>query len=315
MWRDRRILMAMALLALIVIIPDPALALDIDGGRDDSPSIFKEDRGFDLESYRSRETLSMDGKRLDSPLVSRSEVLAPAGVSRSAMRPGGKKKMAISVLASALLPGLGELYLYIDSGEKAALYRAPVFMALDAYLWYGYKDNYDKGKDFKADYEAYADAHWSEARFLQQHPVCIGLGGCDDWEMYNEAGPQQKDFFFIYIPRELDREEYYENCGKYDAFAFGWDDWDDTGWDYTYETFQPWTPHRTEYWHIRDESDKYLVRADQHIMMAIINRVVSMLDSAWLAYTINTGSVDDGGLTLDFTPGQEMSTMGISYRF
>ncbi|MCK4537509.1 MAG: hypothetical protein KAV42_01800 [Candidatus Krumholzibacteria bacterium] len=315
MWRDHRILLAMTLLSLLAIIPGPVLAIDDDRPLEGSSSIFKGDKGFDLDSYKSRETLSLGGKKLDSPMASRADVLAPAGVSRSAMRPGGKKKMAISVLASALLPGLGELYLYIDSGEKAALYRAPVFMALDAYLWYGYKDNYDKGKDFKAEYEAYCDAHWSEERFLQQHPVCIGLGGCTDWEEYNQEGPSMQDFFFIYIPRELDREEYYENCGKYDAFAFGWDDWDATGWDGNYDTFQPWTPHRTEYWRIRDESDKYLVRADQHIMMAIINRVVSMLDSAWLAYTINRGSVDDGGLTLDFTPGREMSTVGVSYRF
>ncbi|MBU8921521.1 MAG: hypothetical protein KOO63_06855 [Bacteroidales bacterium] len=312
---DHRILLVVAVLSLMAIIPHPIFAIDGERPMDATSSIFKEDRGFDLERYKSRETLSLGGRKLDRPMASRADVLAPAGVRRSAMRPGGKRKMAISVLASALLPGLGELYLYLDSGEKKALYRAPVFMALDAYLWYGYKDNYDRGKDFKREYEAYCDAHWSEERFLAQHPECIGYGGCDDWEMYNEIGPASQDFFFIYIPRDLDREEYYENCGKYDAFVFGWDDWDDTGWDYQYETFQPWTPHRTEYWRIRDESDKYLVRADQHIMLAIINRVVSMLDSAWLAYTINRGSVDDGGLTLDFTPGREMSTVGISYRF
>ena len=169
MCRDHRILLAMTLLFLLAIIPGPALAVDGDKSRDVFSSIFKEDKGFDLERYRSRETLSLGGRKLDSPIVSRADVIAPAGVSRRPMRPGGKKKMAISVLASALLPGLGELYLYIDSGEKAALYRAPVFMALDAYLWYGYKDNYDRGKDFKREYEAYCDAHWSEERFLKQH--------------------------------------------------------------------------------------------------------------------------------------------------
>ncbi|HSG26927.1 MAG TPA: hypothetical protein VLA34_00505, partial [Candidatus Krumholzibacterium sp.] len=179
---------------------------------------------------------------------------------------------------------------------------------------------YDTGKDFKRQYEEYCDEHWSEERFLEQHPVCYGLGGCVDWEEYNEVGPQMQKFFFIYIPRELDREEFYENCGKYDAFAFGWDDWDQEYWlttDQTHETFKTltWTDNRTYYWSLRDESDKYLIRADRFVMGAIINRVVSMIDAAWLAYAANRGTPDIGGVTLDIVPGMEKSTIGLSYRF
>lgn len=283
-----------------------------------TPSVFDDGAAVTLRKYRSSETLRLQGKRMDSPSVSVSEMLAARHASGSSrLRPGAKKKIALSVLSSALLPGLGELYLYFDSGSRSALLRAPVFMALDAYFWYGYKTNYDKGKDYKAEYEAYCDEHWSEEKFLEQHPVCIGLGGCTDWEEYNAEGQGFVEFFFIYMPKSMDREEYYENCGKYDAFAFGWDDWNqwDEGWDGSYETFEPWTPHRTEYWALRDESDKYLVRADQHIMMAIVNRVVSMIDAAWLAYSLNRSGADDSAWSVDFTPGPYASNIGVSYRF
>ncbi|MCU0639066.1 MAG: hypothetical protein MUF59_04260 [Candidatus Krumholzibacteria bacterium] len=274
--------------------------------------------GFDLRAYRAEETLRLAGRKLESPSVRYEDLMdARNSLPGRSIRPGGKKKMAIAMVASAILPGAGELYLYFDSGYRPALYRAPVFMALDAYLWYGYKTNLDKGKDFKSEYEDYCDAHWSEARFLLQHPWCEGLGpeGCTDYQQYNENASEMQQFFFIYMPKSQDREEYYENCGKYDAFAFGWDDWDPTGWDGSYETFEPWTPHRTEYWSIRDESDKYLVRADQHVMLAIVNRVLSVLDAAWIAYTINRGDDDYGGLNIEFRPDSRMPTVGVNYRF
>lgn len=287
----------------------------------DPPSVFEGDgERFDLESYRSRETLRLSGKRADMPVVSFSELMLARGVEQERrVSSGGKRRIAISVLASAILPGLGELYLYFDSGEKSYLTWFPLFMAVDGYLWYGYKKNYDEGKDFKRQYEEYCDAHWSEERFLDQHPWCDALpsGQCDSWQQYNEECDLQP-FFFLYIPKELDREEYYENCGKYDAFCFGWDDWDPAAWDGNYdEQFKElaWTPHRTYYWDLRAESDKYLVRADQHVMLLIVNRVVSMIDAGWLAYKMNKGEKDDGGISLDLEPGLTSTMIGISYRF
>ncbi len=297
-----------AIVAGILLSPGPALPVE-------NPA-FELEGVFDLNKYKVRETLRLGGEKLESPSVKYTDIPAmrnaPPGRS---LRPGGKKKMAISMLASAIFPGAGELYLYFDSGYRPALYRAPFFMGLDIYLLYGYKTNLDKGKDYKGQYEDYCDSHWSEARFLEQHPWCEGIGGCADYHVYNENAGEMQQFFFIYMPRSLDREEYYENCGKYDAFAFGWDDWDPAGWDGSYETFQPWTPHRTKYWSLRDESDKYLVRADQHVMFAILNRVISTLDAAWLAYNINKGEADHGGLDLEFKPDAQMPTVGIIYRF
>ena len=269
-------------------------------------------RTFDLESYRMNETLRFTGRKLETPIVTQEELEAQrsgfqeAGSSVSA-RP--KRNIAAAMIASAVLPGIGELYVATGTKKVSHYIRVPVFLALDVYFWYSYRDNYDKGKEVKAEYEIFGDEHWSEERFLLQHPYCDGIGGCDSWEQYNEEAKGDY-YYFVYIPRHLDHEEYYENMGKYDAFAFGWDDWNGD-----YNDFKGWTPNRTTYWAMRTESDDYLLRADRYVMALIINRVVSMLDAGWLAYRYNRGDYDDGGWTLDLRPGMESSSIGLSYRF
>jgi len=274
----------------------------------------KESNGpsLDLERWRINETLKFNGTRLETPIVTREELEAQrAGYqetgSSAAVRPG--RNVAAAMIASAVLPGMGELYVATGSKKVSHYLRVPVFIALDIFFWYSYRDNYDKGKEVKAEYEMFGDEHWSEERFLLLHPYCDGIGGCDSWEQYNEEA-KGNYYYFVYIPRHLDHEEYYENMGKYDAFSFGWDDWDGD-----YDNFEPWTPNRTTYWAMRLESDDYLLKADRYVMALIINRIVSMLDAGWLAYRYNKGEYDDDGWTLDLRPGMESSSIGLSYRF
>jgi len=269
---------------------------------------------FDPGRFRMRETLKLPGNKLESPSISYRELARASnglGTGGSAARGGEAKRIAIAVIASAILPGMGELYVWSGTRRLSHLLRAPALMALDAYFWYGYRDNYTRGKDIKARYEAFCDAHWSEERFLEQHPYCVGVVGCDDWRQYNEDG-RGDDWYFIYIPKELDREEYYENCGKYDSFAFGWDDWNG---DYNNIEDGVWTPNRTTYWNMRADSDRYLLRGDQFVMLLIVNRVVSMVDAGMLAYRASRGERDAGGWSLDLTPGLVAPTVGVSYRF
>lgn len=233
------------------------------------------------------ETLRLEGRRLDLPvfMVSDASPVQAAAPARSGIT---RKRAALAIASSAVLPGLGELILYLDSKDPWTLGRVPVLMGLDAYFWYGYKTNYDDGKDWKRQYEEYADGHWSVDRFLLQHPCCDALGGCESWQEYNEAC-QGSFNYFLYTPKEIDREEYYENIGKYNAFVYGWDDW-------VSPVEQPdyWTPHRHHYWYLRGESDKYLLRSDQFIMALIVNRVVSIVDTAWLAHRMSKDGEAEG---------------------
>jgi hypothetical protein len=262
-----------------------------------------ENRGRYLSVFNSETTLQsgiseqryqilrLEGERIISP-GSMPEVIE---ANSSALSGSRRKNMAISILASAVLPGLGEMYMYTRTKEKSILGRAIGLMAAEAYLWYGYFDNHDRGKDFKRQYEEYGDAHWSRERFLQNHPVCYtySVNGCDSWQQYNELGSDPDTpteyFYFYYTAKSVDREEYYENMGKYDAFLYGWDDWNG---EYLHEGGDPnyWTPH----------SNKYLLRADYHIMGMIATRVVSMVHAGWIAYS-RGGTEPDWSLRVDKT--------------
>jgi len=268
-------------------------------------------KSFDLESWRQKETLRMSGTQLALPKVSPEELASQrsgSGAAAQAVSSRPSRNIAVAMISSAVLPGAGQLYMATATHKVSHWARVPVFLGLDIWFWYAYRDNYDKGKDVKAEYERFADAHWTEERFLLQHPYCDGIGGCDSWQQYNEEAEGR--YYFVYIPRELDHEEYYENLGKYDAFCFGWDDWNGD-----HNDVEAWTPNRTEYWDMRSESDDYLLTADRYVMALIVNRVVSMLDAGWLAYRYNRGAYDDGRWTIDFRPGYERSQVGLRYRF
>ncbi len=269
-------------------------------------------RAFDLEKYEMTETLRLTGTKLETPVVSREELAAQrAGAQEAgaAVSTRSSRNIGLAMLSSVIIPGMGELYVATGSNKLSHYIRTPIFIGLDIFFWYSYRDNYDKGKEIKAEYERFGDEHWSEERFLLQHPYCDGIGGCDSWQQYNEDAKGDY-YYFVYIPKELDHEEYYENMGKYDAFSFGWDDWNGD-----YENVEAWTPNRTSYWAMRTESDDYLLTADRYVMALILNRVVSMLDAGYLAYRYNKGVYDDKGLTLEFRPGLEYSAVGVNYRF
>ena len=252
------------------------------------PSVFDvpaDQFGVALQPF---ETLRLAGERQHAPTVfmrGDMSAMAPSAGSSGVT----KQKAALAIISSAILPGLGELILYAESRDPWTLARVPVFFALEGYFWYGYRDNFDTGKDFKRQYEEFGDAHWNLDSFLVYHPCCDNLGGCESWEFYNLECNDQFPWF-LFTPKEADREEYYENIGKYDAFVYGWDDWDGQA-DY-------WTPRRTYYWSLRGESDKYLLRSDQFIMALILNRVISMADTGWLAYRMSRGGDPDEGWSL-----------------
>jgi hypothetical protein len=270
-----------------------------------------------FRELRLDERLAYRGTRLEMPIVSLlSGPTASAGPGGGASWSG--RKTALAMIASAILPGMGELYCYTASRDSWTLARVPAFVALDGFMWYEYFHNHKVGKDYKHDYELYARAHWDLDRFLANHPCCasLGSGGCGTWQFYNEHCQGQYNFF-VYTPIESSTEEYYENIGKYNAFAFGWDD--AAAWDFNNPTeakdYQYWTPHRQYYWSLRKDSDHYLGRADNFLMGLLVSRVVSVLDTGWLAYRISKGDDPNKGWSLRFKTYDEAPSLVITRRF
>lgn len=304
-----RSLVLLLAVALILQVSGGAASRELNSGitvSDLNKSIFGDRSGrIELKPLDGYRALRLVGGRVERPRVSASQIMTRR--TAHSVSPGmNKKKMTLSIICSAILPGLGELYLYTMNRNVYTLARVPAFFALEGYLWYGYHSNHKKGKDIKEEFREYADAHWNLERFLEQHPCCVSILGCEDYLDYNN-NCQGKDHFFLYTPREIDEEEYYENVGKYDAFVYGWDDWSDQA-DF-------WTQHRRKYWSMRDESDNYLIRGDQYLMMLLVNRVLSMIDTAWLAYRIGRNGDEGGNWSLQFQTGSPEPALAVGYRF
>ena len=138
----------------------------------------------------------------------------------------GRKKSGWPVLYSLILPGAGEA----SMGYK----RGYVMMAADIFAWTQVSKYHSDGGELKDEYIAYADAHYTDEDLLEAYKdVSSDLDRVDEGNTY--FGNIIGDFNFntlddlnnlpLYVTKEDDFREYYENLGKWDQFIFGWDDY------------------------------------------------------------------------------------------
>ena len=209
--------------------------------------------------------------------------------------PGGKKKSGWPVLFSLILPGAGEA----SMGYK----RGYFMMAADILAWTQVAKYHGDGEDLKDDYIAFADKHYTDELLLEGY-----RDGGTDPERSGEA-----DIYFatitadhnfntvddlhnlpLYVSKEDDFREYYENLGKWDQFIFGWDDYTrasvsypDIGYDPTLtraDLQQPWvSKNREEYRLMRDASNDAYKTRDRWLYVNIGLRVFSVIQTAYLS--------------------------------
>jgi hypothetical protein len=172
------------------------------------------------------------------------------------------------VALSAVIPGLGEAV----TGHK----RGYFFIAADAASWYSVKHFDDEGNEKEDEYEAFALAHWSE----EEWTASLAAGEMNDYFGY-PAGSTPEDVP-LYVSREEDEREWFENLGKWDVFYWGWDDGFPSG--FLPEDFDPMyqTPNRKEYVAMRGESNDAFSNRDKFLTLNLITRVISVLDVAYL---------------------------------
>ncbi len=188
------------------------------------------------------------------------------------------------VVASALVPGLGESL----TGHR----RGWFMIAADAGLWYGVVDRNNEGNDIKDQYEAFAEQHWSETEWAN----ALAAGRTE--EFFGFGPGTVPDEVPLYVSRAEDEREWFENLGKWDVFAWGWREyWDDT-WNtaqgYPFLQYQPgaetpfyadnvfMTPLRSQYVDMRVASNDAFETRDTLVNVAILLRVFSVLQVAYL---------------------------------
>jgi hypothetical protein len=184
------------------------------------------------------------------------------------------------VLYSALMPGLGEL-------TMGYTFRGIALMAVEVAAWSGYFVKHTDGLDKRDEYEAFADAHWTEQKFIDDH-LCPTLPPSGrTLEMVEECGQAASgsggDWWLGYIPyvsKEEDKQHYYENLGKYDWFVSGWSDWDPNQPDPP----QPNSALRDQYRAMRADSNGALDDANAFVWVSLAARVFSLAETAIIVH-------------------------------
>jgi hypothetical protein len=195
------------------------------------------------------------------------------------------------IALSAILPGLGE----VSTGNN----RGIPMIAVDAAIWWGVYSKQQDGNDLEKEFEAFALEHWSEEKWTQ----ALANGDLVDFFPAYDSGTLPEDVP-LYVPRDVDEREWFENAGKWDDFAWGWREfWDDT-WNATHNAdfigadfYAPqvglsdtWffadnatmTPLRKQYIEMRDESNSAYQTRDTLLSAALLLRVFSVLQMVYL---------------------------------
>ncbi len=190
---------------------------------------------------------------------------------------GAEKSPKTAFFLSLLVPGLGEFY----AGAKL---RAVGFMGAEALTWTAYVLWRGKGNDIKAEFRAYADRHWHEARYRA-------------WRDWNKS--QSDPYFETHaLPsKDKDTQQYYELIGKYHQFVHGWDD---VAADFTTNNKSVQSARRQDYETRRNDSNKYLKRASVVTGLAVLNHIASAIHAS--AYTHALEKQTEPSLWIDITP-------------
>ena len=148
-------------------------------------------------------------------------------------------------MLSAALPGLGQSY----SDDWGLSWKSLAFLGAEVAMWTAYAINTSKADKQTADFELYADEHWSVvtyADWIRQHIgeldktnqvnpnniVTSSDPGLKPWERVDwaelnrveeEIGRSTGTGFTHRLPLRPE-QQYYELIGKYAQYGGGWDD-------------------------------------------------------------------------------------------
>jgi len=200
------------------------------------------------------------------------------------------KKVQRAFLMSLVLPGAGELYV----GSKI---KAVIFAGTEAALWTMYYSYTKKGNNLIKKYKKFADEHWDLKRWYLWglENELTGLRNTLNESHFIWILNRENNKEYIAIDDSLDKylpeweqlivddkfspvktDEYYENIGKYDQFASGWD-------DFRNYNQQPDTiivsPNRDKYLSMRWNANKTLQTATNIVSVVMFNHIISAFDA------------------------------------
>ncbi len=179
-------------------------------------------------------------------------------------------------LLSLAVPGLGQYYY----GSKV---KPLLFFGAEITSWALYFKYDGEGNDLTGDYEAFNREHWDEGSYTQYLEWTYGT---DD----DENLPDWATEATHHLP-DTRTQQYYEMTGKYNQFAWGWDDalLGENALDY-YNSVNsppriidggstPYTSNRLAYEQMRDDANTKYDQATRMVAVSMINRIFSAFEA------------------------------------
>lgn len=200
-----------------------------------------------------------------------------------------QKSPGLAFLLSAAVPGAGEFY----SGAK---YRAAAFFSVEVISWIVFFNRRNIGNRLEKEYTKWADTHWDPYDWWEKSlsfPDYFGLSDSSrnfgSHLIYFDHDGQEYMADISYLDRELPgwqtylqngtlapikTRDYYENIGKYDQFASGWDDFSTITSNLDSLNI-PTSPNRKKYLNQRYDSNQALKMATNFATVIMFNHLIS----------------------------------------
>ncbi len=262
-WRMNRTVTA--LLAITLLISGARAAAAID----------------DLElAQGARAGLELSGLSLDATRSPTDPDLNGDGRRPPVLASGGDvKNPMVALLMSMVLPGWGEMYTGNDGRGRA-------FMAAEGAIWVGYASFEIQGSMREEDYKEFAFvfagvAHGATSEYYQDIADYIRSEGEDS---YNEGIRSEARSLY---PDDLDAQnEYFAQNGYFGDTGWGWES----------------KARFSEYLDLRHSASLSRKNAFHMLGLAVLNRAISGIDSAWMARRHNQGLKDEPHARLFVAP-------------
>lgn len=231
-----------------------------------------------------------------------------------------KKSPALAGAMSAVLPGSGEFYV----GEYL---KAAIFFAIEVTLITVAVVNNNEGDKLTAEFEAFADEHWSAvdySEYMMDHWQELGLseqcvidinteGNLQPWERVNWGDLNHCESLIGVFSHRLPihgQQQYYELIGKYKQYSSGWDEFNGTSYSQVPQIMKDYAVMRG------NANDAYNV-GSKAVVGLYINHLLSAIDAIWSATTYNKDlAIKMRVQNIQFADRIELvPTLNISYNF
>ena len=203
-----------------------------------------------------------------------------------------------AVLLSALMPGLGEIYV----GGRRGYVTGGVLVGIDLVSIYKFYDYNNQGDDLRTEYRDYAHRYYDRVRFeaYVKDTVAAVNSNFEYCHIGDQYDPVKCDSLVDYYFPLADDDDFYEQIDVMDRFAFGWTDWvhDPAYVNYWNQWEDPEGPipsgietetaRRLTYRSMREEANDAYASADRFAWIMVIGRVVSMVDAMILTRAHNS---------------------------